>query len=207
MPSDQESWRRRFVNDTFQFPDTVLAREALALAYESSPAYLLHHSIRSYAFALQLAALREQDVDREQVFLGTVLHDVGLTEAFANEHPFEVRGGSVARKFLTERGYDAQRAGHIAEAISNHLDEQIEQRAPEIALVRLGSGVDVVGVAVDQISYATMQRILAAWPRSNFKHCFSEALQLEAERVPDSAIANLVEAGLLNAIEATPFDE
>jgi hypothetical protein len=64
---------------------TPAAQAAFALAAEHSPAHLLNHCVRSFFYARAIAAARGlvagTHYDEETLFLATVLHDIGLTEA------------------------------------------------------------------------------------------------------------------------------
>ncbi|MEH2446261.1 MAG: hypothetical protein V7K18_10880 [Nostoc sp.] len=42
--------------------------------------------------------------DRELLYLGAVLHDLGLSDRFDGEQRFEVDGADVAQAFVVEHG-------------------------------------------------------------------------------------------------------
>ena len=49
--------------------------------FEVSPRFIANHSVRSYLFARELAAADGlTDYDDELVFLGCLLHDLGVTD-------------------------------------------------------------------------------------------------------------------------------
>ena len=189
-----------------RLPDTPIATAALELTRAVSPPFLLHHGLRSFGFALSLARRERLAVDGELLFLGAVMHDLGLTKTFGDgEESFQIRGARASREFLLARGYDPERAQIIHEAIADHLDPAVEQRRPEIALVRIGAGVDILGLHLDVLPEAEIQRTLEQWPRLDFKHRFGDLLRCEAHAHPSSPLAGLVAGGLLEGLDRTPF--
>jgi hypothetical protein len=203
----EASTRSLFANPALALPSSEISKQAYELARSISPPFLLHHALRSYAYALMLARRDKLTIDAELVFLGALMHDIGLTEAHAGNEPFGARGGAAAREFLSKHGYDPKRIEIIHEAIAEHLDAAAERRPPEIALVRVGAGVDLFGLHLDTLPRADVERTLRTWPRLDFKHCFGELLKREAQRLPRSPIAMLIEQGLLQGMVGAPFDE
>ena len=159
------------------FPDTALAEDARALAEAHSPDFLYHHVMRTYAFGMLIAQARRLELDREQLFLGAVLHDLGVTRAGLGPQRFEVEGADWALRFLLERGYPEAKAEVVWDAIALHTAMGIAHRKrPEIALVHLGAGVDVIGQGLEALPRDAVEAILAAYPRLGFKTQMLEAL-------------------------------
>ena len=69
---------------------------------------MFNHSVRSYLFGELLAAhdgIRPHtDYDSETLFLGCVLHNVGVGTAAAGKARFEIEGADLAASLLTEHG-------------------------------------------------------------------------------------------------------
>jgi HD superfamily phosphodiesterase len=88
--------------------DSDIACAAKQLAYDFSPVFVAHHSVRSYLFARELAAAkglqRDVDYDDELVFLGCILHDLRVTEYANGDQRFEVDGADAAARFLRDHG-------------------------------------------------------------------------------------------------------
>src|SRR5262245_1079297 len=80
-------------------PDTPLITSAIEHARENSEPYLFNHVMRSWLFAVSLAQLSETAHDGEVVAVATLLHDIGLSEAFSGPLRFEVEGANAARRF------------------------------------------------------------------------------------------------------------
>ena len=68
------------------------------MARETSPPFLFNHSMRTYLFGALLG--KDLAFDHELLFLACILHDLGLTDRYAGEKPFEIEGAEAARKFL-----------------------------------------------------------------------------------------------------------
>jgi len=60
-------------------PATERARQARDLVHASCPAHVAAHCERSFQFAALLARYEQIDVDLEVLYVGTVLHDLGLS--------------------------------------------------------------------------------------------------------------------------------
>ena len=119
------TWEVRPVssNDQLRIPDSRLCAEVTELVRESSPEYLFNHSLRSFYFASLLAERRKTRLDVEVLYLGTIMHDIGLVEGMIHEpRRFEVVGADFARSHLLEQGLDEGRADVVGMA------PQAEQR-------------------------------------------------------------------------------
>src|SRR5690348_10482921 len=77
-------------------PDTPLVSAALEYAQRISDPYLFNHAVRSWLFAELTGRTNGIAFDREVVAVGTLLHDIGLTESVPGPHRFEVNGDAVA---------------------------------------------------------------------------------------------------------------
>ncbi len=84
----------------FPFPDSPIARAANQLVLEVSPPFLYYHCARTYVFAHVLGSREKIHYDQELLYLGALLHDLGLTERFDDHHPFEIARANAARTFL-----------------------------------------------------------------------------------------------------------
>jgi hypothetical protein len=82
------------------------------------------------------------------------------------------------------------------------------RQRPEIALLHLGAAAGVTGMRLEDISPATVAKILERHPRDGFKAFFAEAIRDEARRHPASTTARLCRWGqFIRRIERAPFDD
>src|SRR5258708_13974114 len=153
-------------------PDTELAREATELVRRDSTPLLFDHSRRVFLFATLKGRYRKIEADPELLYVGAMFHDLGLTEHYRRtDQRFEVDGADLARDFLLDHGRSAAEARavwlgialHTTPGVPNHLE-------PEPALVSLGVGTAVLGMALDQITAQQAAAVVAAHPRPDFKH-------------------------------------
>src|SRR5690242_14689529 len=68
----------RFRRCAMKLPDTAICVAAMDLAREHSPAFLFNHVMRSFAFGHSAGLSQRAKYDVEMLFLGSVLHDLGL---------------------------------------------------------------------------------------------------------------------------------
>lgn len=176
-----------------QHPDTNVCVAAIALARDHSPPFLFNHVMRTFAFGRDAGALQGAEVDQEMLFLGAVLHDLGLVEKFIGEDRFEIDGADAAADFLSKQGYSDKKIAVIWEAIALHTTLGVPQRKQaEIALVQLGAGIDVGAIPRSLVTPESVEIILAEYPRLGFKKAFLEAMGAVIRRKPMTGMINLM---------------
>ena len=149
-----------------RIPDSPLCRDALELARELEPDFLLNHSMRTFLLGRLIGAAEEVRVDEELLCVAGVLHDVGLTDRFDGDQRFEVEGADAAVHLC--RGHDvaADRADLVWEAIALHTSLGIASRkAAEVAILSRATGADLFGSDLEHVDTADVQAVMAAHPR------------------------------------------
>jgi len=197
------------VPEALEEPDSPLAMQARELVEQLSPSYMLNHVFRTFYFGMVIAQRNKLTIDRELFYLAAVLHDLGLTDAFAEESgSFEWVGARKAREFCLERGLNAQRADLLYDAIALHSSVCIaNKREPEVSMVHYGAGCDLLGLRFDEIPAGTMAHALERYPRKDFKNAFCQCLGHQVELKPDCHIAGHMGLGMAKRVHATPFYE
>ena len=188
-------------------PVSAFARQARELISDAEPAYLVNHSIRAYAWAVELARLDGLRFDTEILYVSAVLHDIGLVPAYDIGGCFERDGAIAAERFARECGQPADRAQAIYQVIDLHMAAELPPDAtPEDILLEASTGTDVTGYRFGEVAPATASAILAAYPRLDFKIAFAAAFRDQAARKPSCRVAEMVRAGKIAAIENAPFE-
>lgn len=176
-----------------RYPDTDICVAAMELARDHSPAFLFNHVMRSHSFGQAAGALQNATYDPEVLFLGSVLHDLGLVEQFIRDDRFEIDGADAAADFLSRRGYPDRKIALIWDAIALHTTFAVPQRKqPEIALVQLGAGIDIGAVPRALLSAEAVEMILSEYPRLGFKQAFLDAMAAVIRRKPHTGAFNLM---------------
>ncbi|MEU1075927.1 MULTISPECIES: HD domain-containing protein [unclassified Streptomyces] len=173
-------------------PGSVLAADALRFTAERVPDFIFRHSVRSYLFARALADERGwqpgADYDDELVFLGCVLHDLGLGEEGNGDQRFEVDGADLAARFLSDRGTGKERVALVWDAIALHTSDGIASRkAPEIALPQAGIAMDVFGRDKERLPAGFAERVHAALPRADLAYAMTDLIVAQALSNPSKA--------------------
>ena len=170
-------------------PDSEICKKAAQLVAAVSPTFLCHHCIRTFLFGDLLRQRDRLKCDRELLYLGAVMHDLGLTQRFDGEQRFEVDGADAARAFVLEHGLSDQKAEVVWDAIALHTSVGIASRKqPEIALVHLGASADVLGIGVSDIPPETVEQVMEAYPRLGFNRAMTELLVSQVKRKPQTAV-------------------
>jgi hypothetical protein len=166
-------------------PDTTYTRKAADLVARAHNQAMLNHVHRSWWFADFLGRKRGLKYDREVVYLAAIMHDLGLTEAYAADKRFEVDGADAARGILLADGYAEARAQTVWDAIAFHSSIGIaEYKEPEIALVHMGSHLDVLGFHYDELTPELIDDTLQLYPRVGFPAAFQAALAEVVRKKP-----------------------
>ncbi|HEY0505784.1 MAG TPA: HD domain-containing protein [Lysobacter sp.] len=201
-------------------PDTPLVERAIAYAREHSEPYLFNHVMRSWLFAATMARHDGVAHDAEVLAVATLLHDLGLTQAFQGPLRFEVEGANAARDFARQEGLDTHRCQLVWDGVAlNSTPSICLHKETEVALCNLGVGVDWGGWGREAIADDTMARILAEFPRLEMKQRFTKAVCGLCESRPETTYDNFARdfglrfvegyrpASAVDALMAAPFDE
>lgn len=172
----------------------------------SSP-LLLNHAVRTYHFGAILDSREGLRIDRELLYVAAVLHDLGLTPTYeAEPGSFEWVGARRARAFGIEQGMEPRRADLLHDAIALHSSVGIAgSREPEIAMLHYGAGADLFGLRLGEIPPLDLERLLAEWPRCDFKAEFPTCLERQVQLKPNCHIAGAMGLGLAGRVRAAAF--
>lgn len=170
--------------------DTPLVIRAMDYARLHSEPYLFNHAVRSWLFAVRLGQLQGLPHDPEVVAVGTLLHDLGLTESFTGPKRFEIEGADAARAFAREQGLDERRLQLIWDSVALNSTPSIGlHKEAEVALCTAGIGVEF-GFQYDQIPPDEMKSILAAFPRLGMKRGFTDSVCRIVRTRPETTYDN-----------------
>jgi hypothetical protein len=171
--------------------DTPLVTRAMALARKHSEPFLFNHAVRSWLFAVRLGQLQGIPHDEEVVAVGSLLHDLGLTNGFSGHKRFEIEGADAARAFAHEHGLDDRRVQLIWDSVALNSTPSIAvYKEAEVALCTAGIGLDYGGPQYDRIPPDEMHSILTAFPRLHMKRCFVDSVCRIVKTKPESTYDN-----------------
>lgn len=169
-------------------PDSELCKKATALVNKVSPDFLCQHCLRTYFFGQQLAAKQQLKVDAELLYLGAIMHDLGLSETFDASQRYEVDGADAAKRFVLKHGLSEEKAEVVWDAIALHTSIGIASRKqPEIALVHLGASIDVFGVGIEALDADIVHQVFEAYPRLNLTEAVTELFVRQIRTKPQTA--------------------
>jgi hypothetical protein len=175
-------------------PATVLGAEARRLL-DQCPQVVIAHSERSYQFAAAFAAVDGVELDGEVLYLGTVLHDVGLSPAAAGSERFEVRGANVVRALLLDHDMERDRADNVWDCIAMHASTPLARhKSAETRYANRGIALDVRGSGADALAPSFVRAVLDRWPRHAFPAGFEAVLADEVRANPDSVRMSWLES-------------
>ena len=158
-------------------PDTLMTREATGLLHEFSTPLLFNHSHRVFFWADELGRQTGRTYDQELLFICAAFHDMGLLKRFSSAADrFEVDGANAVRQFLEHHNVPAARIQVAWDAISLHTTPGIVAYKPiEVELLYNGVGLDVLGIGYEHFPEDLRKRIVALYPRVNFKQEIAKA--------------------------------
>ncbi|MDB4933535.1 MAG: hypothetical protein JWP87_507 [Labilithrix sp.] len=158
-------------------PDSQLAREATGLLREFSTPLLFNHSHRVFFWANEMGRETGQSFDVELLFICAAFHDLGLLTKFSSEGDrFEVDSANAVRQFLEHHGVPDTRIQTAWDAISLHTTPGIAAYKPiEVELLYNGVGLDVLGIGYEAFPSAVREKVVAQYPREDFKAQIAQA--------------------------------
>ena len=171
--------------------DTPLIARAMDYARIHSEPYLFNHAVRSWLFAVRLGQLQGVPHDPEVVAVGTLLHDLGLTDSFTGPKRFEIEGADAARTFARQQGLDDDRRLQLiwdSVALNSTPSIGLHKEA-EVALCTAGIGVEF-GFQYERIPPKEMKSILDAFPRLEMKRRFKDSVCRIVETKPETTYDN-----------------
>ena len=171
--------------------DTPLVTQAIDFARIHSEPYLFNHAVRSWLFAVRLGQLQDIPHDPEVVALGSLLHDLGLTDSFTGPRRFEIEGADAARAFAREEGLDNRRAQLVWDTVALNSTPSIAfYKETEVALSTSGIALDFGGLEYARIPADEMKAILSAFPRLDFKRGFTDSVCHLVKTRPETTYDN-----------------
>lgn len=194
---------------TVASPPTATAARAVEIAGRFCTPALLNHSLRSYAFAVDLARSEGRGFDGELLFVAAAFHDIGLVPVFDSEtQPFEEAGGSIAQVFAAGAGWPVERARRVHEVIVRHMWPSVDPGLDvEGYLLERATSLDVSGAAPDDWSAGFCDEVVEALPRLDFAPTFVACFEQQARRKPQSGAAASVGRGLPARALHNPLDD
>jgi hypothetical protein len=192
-----------------RIPDSAAATEAEQLARDASSPMLYGHSMRSYFFAAVLGDADGMRYDAELLYIGCVLHDIGLTPPFEDPaRPFERVSADTCAELVERHDWSLRRRYALHRAVVSHMALAISAaEEAEVLLLEAGVACDVTGSRHREVGRRAAEEVLARYPRKQFKREFVRLLQTEARRKPRCSAALLLREGLEQRIAAAPFPE
>jgi hypothetical protein len=176
-------------------PDTDLGRKARDLAYASCEPHVVAHCERSFQFAALVAKAEDAVVDIEVLYIGTLLHDLGLSSRFEGPARFEMRGANAVRSMLLEADMAPVRAEAVWDVIALHASPPIAaHKSAETRLANRGISIDIRGAGADRLPAEAVRAVLDAWPRHDFPAELSQTLIDEVCRNPSTATSSWLES-------------
>ncbi len=174
--------------------------------------------MRTYLFGALVGRAAGVRVDEELLFRACAMHDLGLTDRFMGELPFEIQGAIAARRLLIEHGMSVERASIVWDAIAMHPLAIADHKPPEIRLVAAGAAADVVGAGLDGLAAFEVAAVVHAFPRLDMKRAFVKSCGDVVAKYPRGAARTFMRdigerevpgyhpSNICDAIQRAPFD-
>ncbi|MGE5764507.1 MAG: HD domain-containing protein [Mycobacterium leprae] len=148
------------------------------------------HCYRTWAYAAMLAVLDGAAPDWEALYVGCLLHDLGL------DHPrpptcFTLRGVQTALDLGARANVPPDRQHAAAQAICAHSspDARVDVHGLEACYVRAGALADLVAHRARDIGWAGVRSADRRWPRDGCAGDLARRLRAEAAAVPEGRMA------------------
>lgn len=199
--------------DTLAPPDTPLVLAADDLLRSAAQPWLYEHSVRAWYWARLVDDTPESAFDAEALFVGFLLHDLGIVESHrlapGEGEDFTLVGARTADVLCRKHGWPDRRAQLVADAITLHLNPVVDGRhSREARMLRAGAGADIAGSGLWRVHPSTKNAVLSRHPRLGFKNKVGEAMCIEMRSRPCCRISFLYEKlGFGRLVRAAPFED
>jgi len=171
--------------------DTPLITRAMDYARIHSEPFLFNHAVRSWLFAVRLGQLQGIRHDAEVVAIGSLLHDLGLTNSFTGPRRFEIEGADAARAFARDQGLEGHRVQLIWDTVALNSTPSIAlHKETEVSLCTAGIALDFGGPQYELIPPIEMKSILGAFPRLGMKQRFTDSVCSIVKTKPETTYDN-----------------
>ena len=188
-------------------PASPIAVAAIDLARRVSPPFLFNHGVRTFAWACLIADKDGLEFDRELLYVGAILHDIGLTDAYDGPRCFENEGAAGSAAFAVEQGWDALRAERLAESIRLHMHPRVVPAdGAEGYLLCEATGTDCRGHRLSELDPGAAAEIVAETPWLDFTESFIALCENQARRKPGCLVDIYLRNGFAENVRAAPFD-
>jgi hypothetical protein len=166
---------------------TSLAKAAEKLLRETSPDFLIDHCHRSVELASLIVDAGNIALDEEVLFVGVLLHDLGLTQRFhSSEVRFEVASANAARDLALANGMGDERAANVWDVAALHGTGGISDfKSAETAVGSDAIGRDVIGYGLDEFDPDVVAKIMET--RAGFAEPFIQAIVADLQDKPQVA--------------------
>lgn len=176
-----------------QMPEGPIAQATEVVVREVMSPAMFNNGVRTYLYGSMIAKASGIDHDQELFYVGALMHNLGLVASYADERRFEISGADAARDIAIQNGMPADKAQAIWDSVALHTSLGIASaRGGEVALVHLGTSVDVVGIGADRLPEGFIEAVLQEYPRLDFKQELLRSLLSVAERNPEAYVLTFV---------------
>jgi hypothetical protein len=192
--------------DTFQVPDSLLAREA-ERACDELPQELKGHSYRTWLFGSALAALDGRELDGELFYCGSLLHDHGIAQPTPGRD-FTLASVDRTLACASAAGVADEPAELLSDAICVHTTPgvNVERDGALGCYLQWGAMVDGAGLRSWDVAQANIAEVLRRYPRHDFKRQLVALIGAEAAALPGGRLGLLARCGLPLAVRMAPFE-
>ncbi len=192
-------------------PDSRIAMAAEEMCQELYTPILANHCYRTYYWGSLLGQVDGLRVDAELLYVGSLLHDLGLSEKYspqASHSCFALNGANVAYTLALEHGWDDVQAQTLYNSIGMHLNPlvSVAKHDPEAKLLGNGAYLDIVGLGHYRLSPQVIKKVHQLYPRDNF---VAEILRVmkSIDHPPDTRSGFMSKVGIDFLANRNPLDK
>lgn len=193
--------------DSFEPPDSSLARDAEQTCLEQRPV-IVNHSYRTWMFGCALSTLDGAELDPELYYVASLLHDYGISRSTPGTC-FTLGSAEQAMQLARDAGIDSDRTERLGDAICAHITPgvSVAHDGTLASYVQWGAMADVAGIRMWDVSAENVNRAVTRYPRLQLKREIVRLGKAEIRAVPKGRFAFARYGGLLLAVRLAPYDE
>jgi hypothetical protein len=175
--------------DALPLPDSRLARDAEGECRELLTPIMVNHSLRTFWFGLALAQRDGLTLDREHLYVTSLLHDIAL-ESPDPKCCFAIAGGRRMQALALRADCDAALAETLGDAIAQHITPGVDAGAGPLApTIAAGAMLDLTGLRLTDLAPGFVAGVHRRHPRLGCAKHLAECWRREVRAFPEGRAA------------------
>lgn len=196
--------------EDISIPDSQAVKHAVEALEHCADDSIVQHSFRTYFWGAGLGQIETLNFDPEFLLVGSLLHDLGMTEHHRSNTCQCFAGDSAiaAANTMQQVGWPEPKVEALADMICLHMNGHVDtSEGIEAHLLQQAAAYDIIGSRFYDLHANYRQAVLSKHPRVGINQTFTRFIAKEKKDNPASRAALMHRVGLPLMIKLNPYPE